>query len=580
MNDDMLGPAAERPTVPAVSMVVRGLTVDTGRHRRLDGVDLDVAAGELLAVLGTSGAGKSTLVKALTGHERATSGTILIDGLDLNAAFDVLRRRIGYVPQDDILHGQLTVRDTLDFAAQLRFPAELSDMARRTRVQHVIDQLGLTARADARVDELSGGQRKRVNVAVELLTEPSVLILDEPTSGLDPGNERLMMDLLRRLADEGRIVVVVTHSIESLHLCDDVLFLAVGGVPIYHGPPSGLPGHVGATGMTAVFSVVEAMADPSTMRVTRAPRPDISPAVPAPAPSLLDQVRDADQIEIGRQVRIQTERYIKVLSSDRRNLLILALQAPVIAVLMFAVFGSNALRVDGVVRREAGNVLMAMVLATIWLGASNAVREIVKERAILQREQSIGLSLTAYVASKVLVLGSLTLMQAALLVIVGTARQAGPADAVLLWPAKVELFALIAVCGLSALCLGLLVSAAVTSADKAMTVLPVMLFAQFLLAGLIFPVATIGVQQLSWLVTARWGFAGVSSTARYTTLRLCDAPTAAGVVDNDCSALWRHAAAPWMLSYVMLCVLGAAALVLTWRSLARRDPAFVLRQAS
>ncbi|MGH9270539.1 MAG: ABC transporter permease, partial [Ilumatobacteraceae bacterium] len=223
---------------------------------------------------------------------------------------------------------------------------------------------------------------------------------------------------------------------------------------------------------------------------------------------------------------------------------------------------------------EAGNVLMALVLASIYLGASNAVREIVKERAVLRREQNFGLSVTAYLGSKVLVLGTVTVAQAALLVVLGTARQGGPADGVWFLPGETELVAIVVVTGLSALCLGLLISAFVESADKAMTLLPVMLFAQFLMAGLIFPVATLGIQQLSWLTTARWGFAGASSTADFWTLRGCASPAAPA----QCSTLWQHAVAPWLLSYGMLCLLALGALALAWRAIVRRDPAEILRR--
>lgn len=564
---------------PAASLVLRGLTVETKGHRRLDGVDLTLSPSSFLAVLGTSGAGKSTLLKAITGVEPATSGRVSLGGQDLYVSFAELRHQIGYVPQEDILHPQLTVADTLDFAARLRFPADFPAEARRTRIQSVIDELGLSARASARVDQLSGGQRKRVNVAVELLTEPSLLILDEPTSGLDPGNERLMMELLRGLADRGRMVIVVTHSIESLHLCDQVLFLARGGVPVYSGAPAGLPPHMGVRSFTEVFSALERMDDPSVSRVAPVEAPAAATTPPTAAPlvrtSLVDRARSADPAEIGRQFRILAERYVKVIASDRRNLSILALQAPVIAVLMLAVFGRGYLSGDTVPAPEAGNVLMAMVLATIYLGASNAVREIVKERPILRREQNFGLSIVAYIGSKFIVLGVLTVAQAGVLVLVGGARQGGPTDGVLPLPPKIELLLLVSVCGLSALCLGLMISAVSSSGDKAMTVLPVMLFVQFLLAGLIFPVTAPLVQQLSWLTTARWGFSGAASTADFWTLRGCGTPTAL-----DCSVLWQHEMLNWLLSYTMLCVLGLGACYLTWRAIDRHDPVQVLARVA
>lgn len=556
------------------SLVVRGLGVETAGHRRLDGVDLTLRPTSFVAILGTSGAGKSTLLKAITGSDPATEGSVVFDGLDVYASFDTVRRQIGYVPQDDILHPQLTVFETLEFASRLRFPADMPDDDRIGRIHAVIAELGLTARANARVDQLSGGQRKRVNVSLELLTEPALLILDEPTSGLDPGNERLLMELLRQLADRGRMIIVVTHSIESLHLCDEVLFLARGGVPIYNGPPADLPARFEAAGFAEVFARIESMDDPSSLRL---PRTVSAPVVlqPRAKQSLVDRARTTDPAVVGRQFRILTERYLRVLASDRRNLLILALQAPLMAVLMLAVFPAGKLQIPDVPfldpKPEAGNVLMALVLAAVWLGASNAVREVVKERSILRREQNFGLSIAAYLGSKLIPLGVITLAQSVLLVVVGTIRQQGPTDAVFALPAITELLVLVSVCGLSALCLGLLLSAVVNSTDKAMTLLPVLLFAQFLLAGLIFPVSGIGIQQLSWLATARWGFAGAASTVDYWTLRGCD--NAALKTSDNCSVLWQHTGSAWSTSYTMLCVLGVVALFFAWRSIVRADPA-------
>src|SRR6185369_10929831 len=158
----------------------------------------------------------STLLGALTGQRPADAGEVRYDGRDLYASYDELRQRIGLVPQDDILHPQLTVRRALRFAAELRFPADTSAAERHARVEEVLDELGLIDQATQRISTLSGGQRKRTSVALELLTRPSLLFLDEPTSGLDPGMDKSVMRTLRGLADDGRTVVVVTHNVANL----------------------------------------------------------------------------------------------------------------------------------------------------------------------------------------------------------------------------------------------------------------------------------------------------------------------------------------------------------------------------
>jgi ABC transport system ATP-binding/permease protein len=221
-----------------IDFAALGLSVIVGGKPLLDEVSFTLGAGSFVAVLGPTGAGKSTLLKALTGARPADIGQVIYNGRDLYRSYAELRHRLGYVPQDDILHTQLTVRDALRFSARLRFPADVTAAEREQRVDEVMEELGLTERAHLPVGKLSGGQRKRTSVALELLTRPSLLLLDEPTSGLDPGYEKSVMDLLRNLADGGRTVITVTHSIQSLDRCDRILFLAPGGQTAYFGPPA------------------------------------------------------------------------------------------------------------------------------------------------------------------------------------------------------------------------------------------------------------------------------------------------------------------------------------------------------
>lgn len=570
--------AAEATPEPSLSrsggaaLAVRELVVETDGHRRLDRVDLDAMGGELIGILGTSGAGKSTLIKAIAGVDPASSGTIQLDGIDVYARFDSLRHRIGYVPQDDILHSTLTIRETLRFAARLRLPETVTATRREERVVEVLDELGLTPRADAQINELSGGQRKRVNVAVELLTSPTLLILDEPTSGLDPGNERIAMELFRSLATEDRVVLVVTHSTDSLDLCDRVVLMGAGGIKVYDGHISQMSAHFAGRALTEVFAHLERTNDIESLRIASLASLAADNSTQPPLPSsLVDRIRGADLCRIGRQFNILTERYIRVIESDRRNSIILASQAGVIAVLMLAVFAADAFE-PGPNASKSGNVLMALALASIYLGASNAIREVVKERPILQREMALGVSPVAYLGSKVIPLGAFTMVQATVLVVVGTLRQGQPSGSATFLPAMTEIFLIVATSGVSAVCLGLFISASSPSADRAMTILPVVLFAQLLLVGLIFPVSTIGVQQLAWLTSAYWSFGGAASTVDFDTL-YCSVN-----FDADCVWLWSRSAFNWVISMLALCVLGLGALFLAWRSIDRSDPARVLER--
>lgn len=254
----LLGDVLEEYGGEDLRLDARGLTVRTAdRKLLLRDVSFSLDKGAFLAVVGPSGAGKTTLLNALTGFRPADEGSVWLGGRDLYAEYDDLRRRIGYVPQDDIIHTQLSVRQALRYTAELRFPHDVRRAERRLRIDEVLGELGLMERADLAIARLSGGQRKRANIATELLTKPSPLFLDEPTSGLDPGYEKGVMALLRELANTGRTVVIVTHSVQSLQVCDRVLFLAPGGCTAFFGPPATALGYFQRHDLADVFTDLE-----------------------------------------------------------------------------------------------------------------------------------------------------------------------------------------------------------------------------------------------------------------------------------------------------------------------------------
>jgi ABC-type multidrug transport system ATPase subunit len=223
-----------------------------GNRQLLSGVTFTVLPGETVGLLGPSGSGKSTLLKACCGLTRPADGEVLLDGEALHANREAWRTRLGYVPQDDILHTELTVRRAVGYAARLRLPATLPTPEREAIVERAIRRVGLSERADVRIARLSGGQRKRASVAVELLASPSVLFLDEPTSGQDPHLEAAMTELFRELAAGGTTVVVTTHAMASLELLDLVVVLA-GGMLVFAGPPEALLEHFRVRAYEGVF---------------------------------------------------------------------------------------------------------------------------------------------------------------------------------------------------------------------------------------------------------------------------------------------------------------------------------------
>ena len=557
-----------------VSFAAVELSVLVGERALLDEVSFPLGAGDFLAVLGPTGAGKSTLLKALTGYHPADRGSVLYNGRDVYAAYAELRNRIGYVPQDDILHPQLTVRSALSYSARLRFPPDVSAEDRRRRVDEVMAELGLTERANLQVSKLSGGQRKRTSVAIELLTKPSLLFLDEPTSGLDPGYEKSVMELLRQLADGGRTVVTVTHSIQSLNLCDRILFLAPGGQTAYFGPAKSTLQFFGLEQYAEVFQHLD-RGEPGLAKETFAKSPDCQQYVRAPLEAQqLEQMGAgapdsvASNSSWGHQLVSLVRRYLAVIAGDRRNSMLLFLQAPILGLLMLAVLGHGALsETNPNAHSTAGSVLIALILAATYLGASNSIREIVKERPILERERATGLSASVYVLSKALVLGAFTIVQAFLLVLIGTARQGGPAHGAVLSSGRVELFLVAALSGVAAMALGLLISALVTNADKALTILPVILFAQFLLTGGLFNVRTTpGLEQLSYVTSAHWGYSAAASTANLDLLQGdgCNGTGPLRVGASFCDPSHRHDVSTWVVDMGALAGLTLLCLGGTW----------------
>ncbi|MEZ5100255.1 MAG: ATP-binding cassette domain-containing protein [Thermoleophilia bacterium] len=539
-----------------------GLAVDLPDGRRiLDEVGFVLRPSSVLGVVGPSGSGKSTLLNALTGFRPADFGAVYYGGRDLYLAYEELRFRIGFVPQEDILHTQLTVRKALEFAAELRFAPDVDATTRRQRIDEVLAEMGLTERADVRISSLSGGQRKRVSVALELLTKPTLLFLDEPTSGLDPGHERELMELLRRLAQGGRIVVVVTHSTQSLDLCDRVLFLAPGGkVAFYGSAPEALDyfgEDAGEGGYASLFRTLETSKDvdwkarylahplhagyvgrlaEQAERERRQTRPPLPPRARLPW---------------FRQLWVLSRRNVALIRADTRSMALLVLQAPILGALFLALFKTNALSTNK--GEQATLLVWLLAVGATWLGAANAIREIVKELPIYRRERAVGLSILSYLGSKALVLGGIVLVQSVLLVAVAVSQQSFPpkdtfgvipqlaamgriegdfTQGAVIGSQMLELMIAAALAGLGAMALGLLISALVRTSDQALTVLPLVLAAQIVVSLPIAGLAGGFVNIVGHAATAQWGTAAGASTVSLNELRVTtELSTVYGSVD-------------------------------------------------
>ena len=383
----------------------------------LDNISLAARPGTLTAVIGPSGAGKSTFARLIAGYTHPTSGTVSFEGHDIHAEYASLRVRIGMVPQDDVVHGQLTVNQALMYAAELRLPPDTTKDDREQVVAQVLEELEMTQHADTRVDKLSGGQRKRASVAMELLTGPSLLILDEPTSGLDPALDRQVMTMLRQLADAGRVVLVVTHSLTYLDVCDQVLLLAPGGKTAFCGPPSQIgrgDGHhqLGrhlqhrrratptrptggscAAGRPAARAAGDRQADRSGQADAH-----------QPAAAVLDDRAPPDAAD-----RLRPRLLHRSWRCCRSSWVCCRCRCP-------ATSGFGVPVPMGDAPNEPGQILVLLNVGAIFMGTALTIRDLIGERAIFLREQAVGLSTTAYLLAKVCVFAAFAILQSAIVV--------------------------------------------------------------------------------------------------------------------------------------------------------------------
>lgn len=540
-------------------------TVRTSGHRRatfIDNVSFTAQPGTLTAIIGPSGAGKSTLAKVIGGMVSPSSGRVMLGHRDVHAEYESLRGTIGLVPQDDVLHRQLTVGQALAYAAELRLPG-VTSAERQSAVIGVLQQLELTDHVDTRVSNLSGGQRKRASVALELLTSPSVLILDEPTSGLDPALDRQVMRMLRRLADPGRVVIVVTHSLTYLDVCDQVIFMAPGGKIAYCGPPDQIGLAMGVDDWADIF--VKVSTDVSDCCAAYSRTVTQKSAARAPAASTLQARTRLRRVDHARQVRTLVRRQIRLITADRGYFLFLTALPFILGCLSLAVpgqVGFGAADPQGSAPNEPAQLLMLLNMSAVFMGTTLTIRDLIAERSIFQRERSAGLSVSAYLLAKVFIFCFFAEVQSAVVVTIayigkGVPPGSGAVFSSAAFELSVGLAATVAVSALG----GLLYSSLAKTAEQVMPILVISVMVSIVFSGGLIPVTNrLGLDQLSWAVPARWGFAATSATV--------DLSAIAPFVPAG-ERLWRHSADQWLMNMGVLSLFSIAITCVVWWRLRR-----------
>jgi len=555
-NTDLLATGSTLVPQPAAlrtsGLTAHGLALTIDGRQLLKDVSFTAKPGTLTAVIGPSGAGKSTLVKLIGGALPRSAGVVAFDGHDVHAEYASMRSRIGVVPQDDVVHRQLTVEQALSYAAELRLPPDTSIEDRRQVVERVLDELELTPHKKTRVDKLSGGQRKRASVAMELLTGPSLLILDEPTSGLDPALDRQVMTMLRRLADAGRVVIVVTHSLTYVNMCDQLLLLAPGGKTAFADPPSQIGAAMGSTDWADIFARVSTDPD-GVHRAFRARHP-AAPRRPPPTAGAAP-LGKPPRTSRWRQVGTLARRQARLMTADRGYFAFLALLPFVLGVLSLAVPGSTGLgNANSTAPEEPIDILILLNIGAVFMGTALTVRDLVGERMIFQRERAVGLSASAYLMAKVLVFSAAALIETAVMVVIMTIGKGAPSHGGVLLghsvaAGVVELWLTLALTAIASAMLGLALSSLARSTEQVLPMLVVVIMISMVMAGGLIPVTgRLLLDQASWLVPARWGFAAAASTVDLNNIE-------AGLpVDR----LWRHVRGAWLVDMGMLIALAVA----------------------
>lgn len=453
----------------------------------------DIPKGELIAILGPSGCGKSTILKALNGDSPATSGRVWLSGLEFNEEnFNSIKTQIGYVPQDDNIHLELTVEKTLFYSANLRL-INSSSKDKKKRIEEVMKILKIDTIRNSKIEKISGGQRKRVAIARELLTNPQILFLDEPTSPLDPQTIEEFLKILKNLTFKGTTVIMVTHKPEDLFYMDKAIFMAVGGHITYYGPANSYIQYFGVLNVIEVYSLLDG---PNTQYWIN----KYNNLNPSNFKGELDIVhKQSKEPNYIYQYFWLSLRYLNIKINDSKNLSIMIGQAPAIALLLCLIFD-----------KFSQVVPFFMAVSAIWFGANNAAREIVSEQKIYKRERMFNLGIFPYLFSKVTILGLVAYIQSILFTIILSFRYthsnfeytglelANPLS-VIMWMTYLSI---------SATLMGLLISSFVDNTEKVMSIIPIVLIPQIMLAGVMVKIKFVLVELFSYLTLSRWGTTG------------------------------------------------------------------------
>ena len=526
----------------------------------LNNVNLTIEPNEFIAIIGGSGAGKSTVMNAMSGFEKATSGRVLINNIDLYKNYNEMKSIIGYVPQQDIIHESLTLYSMLKFSAKLRMPKDVSRSEIESRIDRVLRMVDLFEHKHTIIRRLSGGQKKRASIAVELLGDPGLFFLDEPTSGLDPGTEEMLMKTLSRLSKQnGKTIIMVTHTTQNLHLCDKIIFMGKGGKVCYYGSPENCLKFFNTDNLAKVYnmlltdSAVDAWASRNEMQHLSARRGVQS----SPGQQHIPKMKNTSPYL--KQLMILCHRYAALTVSNISSLIMLLLQPIGISLLITVVAGDTVFETYN----STKSIMFAVSCGSIWIGLFSSIQEICKERVILKREYMANLRLSTYVLSKYIVLFIITAVQSVIISALFFIVVGHPEYELFTESGFFEFALTIFMTGYASAALGLLVSCISKNADSALRTAPFILIVQLLFSGILFELGSFS-EKISYFTISKWSVAALGSISNLNELSY-DNPKMA-LIERDFEDIFEfaksHVEFTWMILLIMVVICGIAGTLL------------------
>lgn len=550
-------------TISGVSLTLENICKTVGhgssRKRILNNVSCEIGNNEFVAIIGGSGAGKTTVMNAMSGFDSDISGRVYCNGIDLRRNFNTLKNMIGFVPQQDIIYENLTLQRMLYYTAKMKMPSDTSKAEIRARIHKVLEMVDLVQHAKTYIRKLSGGQKKRASIAVEMLADPGLFFLDEPTSGLDPDTEQSLMHTLAKLSkSEGKTIIMVTHTIQSIDLCDKVIFMGPGGKICYCGPPSEITNYFGKKSLVEVYNELAGNVDNwnGYFLQNYYMEKQNNPPSQAPHPNA-GLEKKGKQVSSFKQCLVLIARYFELIWNDKQRLLLLFIQPIAIAFLLAVVAVDDTF----ITYEDTRSIMFALSCSGIWIGLFNAIQEVCKERPILKREYMGNLRLWGYIVSKYVVQSVICFLQATLLVAIFLRLMKHSVEAGLYFAKPgMEIWITMILTIFASASMGLIVSSLMKNGDRAMAVAPFVLIIQLLFSGVLFTLDGMA-EHVSKITVSRWAMECLGNITNLNKLTSRLSPGGVHEVEDYYVRTTTHLAHTWEVLILVAVLCGIISIV-------------------